>query len=216
MIRLQSVTKLYKTRAGNRVILDNQTIDFPTNQAIGILGRNGAGKSTFLRMISGVEGVTSGKILRMANLSWPLGFAGGFHGDLTGRENIRFITRIYGADVEYTMAYVEEFSELGTYLDMPVRTYSSGMRAKLAFGTSMAIPFDCYLIDEITSVGDKWFRRKCEIAFNERRERSGIIMVSHSEGTIRNYCDVGMVLHNGELRFFDSINEAMKFYSNTD
>lgn len=213
MIELINVSKAYRVGQGRRVILNPTTITLPAYAHIGILGRNGAGKSTLIRMIAGTEAPDSGRIVRHAKVSWPLGFSGSFHGELTGRENLSFIARIYGSDIRYVTRFVEEFSELGEYFDMPVRTYSSGMAGRLAFGLSMAIDFDYYLVDELTSVGDAWFRDKCERAFAARRENSGLIMVSHNPGTIRAYCDMALVLRNAELEVYADIEEAIEAYS---
>ena len=213
MIVFRDVSKAYRTNRGWRVILEPTTIELPRNRRIGILGRNGMGKSTLIRLIAGTESPSSGRIERKVSVSWPLGFSSGFHGELTGRENLRFISRIYGADIDYVTDYVEEFSELGDYFDMPVETYSSGMSARLAFGLSMAIRFECYLVDELTSVGDAWFRDKCEQAFAARRRDSGLIMVSHNAGTIRTYCDMGIVLRDGRMTAYDDLEMAIADYS---
>ncbi|WP_409587007.1 ABC transporter ATP-binding protein [Vibrio rotiferianus] len=185
---------------------------FPKGRNIGLLGINGAGKSTLLRIIAGAEAPTSGKIKRNVKMSWPLGFSGGFNGSMTGAENLRFVSRIYGADIKQVTEFVRDFSELGDYLDMPIRSYSSGMKARLAFGLSMAIDFDCYLVDEITSVGDSQFQAKCRDAFKARGEKSSLIMVSHSMSTLKEHCDMGLVLSSGELRFFEDINHAIDNY----
>ncbi|MGB6711556.1 MAG: ABC transporter ATP-binding protein, partial [Methylocella sp.] len=178
----------------------------------GIFGSNGAGKSTLLRLIGGTELPNSGQIFRDVRISWPLGFGGGFHPLMTGRENLKFASRIYGANLRRVIDFVEYFSELGNYLDMPVATYSSGMQARLAFGLSMAIDFDCYLVDEITAVGDARFGLRCRQAFEEKRGRSSMIMVSHDIGTVKAYCDRGLVLCRGKLVAFSRIDDAVEFY----
>ena len=154
MIALHNIAKSYPLPRGKKVVLDDVNITFRPGENMGILGLNGAGKSTLMRIIGGAELPDSGKVVRKSRVSWPIGFAGGFHGSLTGRENLRFTSRIYGSDIRKVTEFVEDFSELGPYMDMPVRTYSSGMKSKLAFGLSMAIGFDFYLIDEAYSVGD--------------------------------------------------------------
>jgi len=212
MIEFLGVSKSYRTRTSEKVILRDADICFPRGRSIGILGLNGAGKSTLLRMIAGAEAPDRGRIVRRVRLSWPLGFAGGFNGSLTGAENLRFISRIYGADLETVEDFVADFSELGSYLHMPVRTYSSGMKARLAFALSMAIDFDCYLVDEITGVGDQRFQSKCRQAFLERRNHSDVIMVSHSMRNIREHCDTAAVLGGGQLAIYDSIDEALSAY----
>jgi len=212
MIAFDNVTKSYRTREGSKVILDAATFEFRSGHNVGILGMNGAGKSTLLRLIAGAEPPDSGEIRRHARISFPLGFTGTFHPHLTGRENATFMARIYGERVRRVVDFVFDFSELGPYFDMPLQTYSSGMAAKLAFGISLAIDFDVYLVDEVTEVGDARFRRKSAQAFRDRMSRSDIIMVSHNSNTIRTYCDTGAVLANSGLSFYDSLHEAMMGY----
>jgi capsular polysaccharide transport system ATP-binding protein len=214
MIELHNICKRYRTTKGMKIVLDDITFTFPRGRNIGILGRNGAGKSTLLRLISGAELPTSGKIVRRSKISWVIGFSGGFHGSLTGRENLRFICRIHDADIDRVSAFVDEFSELGEYMDMPVNTYSSGMKAKLAFGVSMGIEFDYYLIDEVTAVGDSKFQKKSKEEFARRKERSSLLVVSHSANTIKEHCDAAAVLDKGQLTFFDNVNEAIDYYEN--
>lgn len=214
MIHLIDVAKRYATRAGDRVILFPTSLTIPTDRGVAVLGRNGSGKSTLLRMIAGVEMPDHGRIVRTVSLSWPLGFSGGVSPTMTGRQNVRFIARINQIDEDEVVAFVEEFAELGPYLDEPVGTYSSGMRGRLSFGISLAIDFDCYLIDEATSAGDQWFRDKCAQAFAERRRRSsGLLMVSHNPNSIKQYCDIGMVLYRGYLVPFADLDEAVHFYT---
>ncbi|MCI0468310.1 MAG: ABC transporter ATP-binding protein [Beijerinckiaceae bacterium] len=212
MIELNRVSKVYRTESHRKVVLDEVTYAFDSLHSYGIFGANGSGKSTLLRLIGGSELPTSGRIRRDIRVSWPLGFSGGFHPQMTGRENIKFVSRLYGANARRVIDFVESFSEVGSYIDMPVSTYSSGMQARLAFGLSMAIEFDCYLVDEITAVGDARFTSRCQAAFDERRGRSRIIMVSHQIGTIKRYCDRGLVLHRGKLLAFGNIDHAIEFY----
>ncbi|WP_238179622.1 ABC transporter ATP-binding protein, partial [Methylobacterium oxalidis] len=164
------------------------------------------------RLIGGTEEPTSGRINRGLRVSWPLGFGGGFHPQMTGRDNVIFVARIYGEDPKRVLDFVEDFSELGSYLDVPIRTYSSGMGARLAFGMSMAIPFDCYLIDEVTSVGDARFQKRCEAVFSERRKNADVIMVSHSMDVIRSWCTQGLVLLNGRAIIYEDVNDAIELY----
>ncbi|WP_428265143.1 ABC transporter ATP-binding protein [Haliangium sp.] len=212
MIELRNVCKTYNTSSGPNWVLDNVSVSFPACTSVGILGRNGAGKSTLLRIIGGAELPDSGDIVRRGRVSWPIGFAGGFNSSLTGEENCRFVSRIYGQDIDEVVAYTMEFAELGNYFSMPVRTYSSGMRARLAFGLSMAIDFDVYLVDEVTAVGDKPFQEKCRAAFAERRQRSSLIMVSHQVATIQQYCDRCALLVDGRLQMFDDVETAHEEY----
>jgi capsular polysaccharide transport system ATP-binding protein len=213
MIELRNVFKSYSTINGPNVVLDDVSISFSSGESIGILGRNGAGKSTLLRVVSGVEAPDAGTVTRTGRVSWPIGFSGGFNPTLTGEENCRFVARIYGEDVDRVVGATRNFARLGTYFLMPVRTYSSGMRARLAFGLSMAVDFDIYLVDEVTAVGDKQFQEKCRKAFKARQARSSVIIVSHSLATIRSYCKRCAVLRNGRLDLFDSIKEAGAAYA---
>lgn len=214
MIELRGVSKSYRLPRGRRrVVLENASIAFLPGVNMGILGLNGAGKSTLMRLIGGSERPDAGRVIRKARVSWPIGFAGGFHGSLTGRENMRFTCRIYGADIRRVTSFVEDFAELGSYMDMPVRTYSSGMRSKLAFGLSMAIGFDFYLIDEAYSVGDASFQAKAAGVFQARRKNATLIVVSHNEATIRKNCDGAAVLHGGLLRVYDKLDDALNAYA---
>jgi capsular polysaccharide transport system ATP-binding protein len=210
MIEFDQVSKAYATPHGMNVILDCVDIEFPTRVSVGVLGRNGAGKSTLLRLIAGIEQPDSGRIQRTGTVSWPISFGGGFSGALTGEENCRLIARIHGAPVDEVVGFALDFAELGSYFQMPVRTYSSGMRARLAFGLSMALDFDVYLVDEVTAVGDATFRKKCLSAFTERRDRSSVIIVSHQMRTIEEYCSHCAVLKDGRLHYFDSVDAAAR------
>ena len=212
MIELRDVTKIYATRHGPNVVLNGVNAVIPKLTNYGILGRNGAGKSTLLRILAGVEFPDRGRLIRKGTVSWPIGFNGGFNGSLTGIENCKFVARIFGKDVDDMAAFALEFSELGAYFEMPVKTYSSGMKSRLAFALSMAVEFDYYLVDEVTAVGDFTFQAKCRAAFEERSDRSSVIMVSHSMKTIRTYCQQCGVLSNGQLIHFDSVDDAATYY----
>lgn len=213
MIEFRNVNKFYDTKNGKNIILDNVSFKFPDHKNIGVLGVNGAGKSTLLRLIAGSEYPNSGKIVRKGKYSWPLGFIGSFHETLTGVENLRFACRIYNADIKYVTDYVRDFSELGKYIEEPIRTYSSGMRSRLAFALSMAIDFDVYLVDEIMGVGDKGFQQKCHDAFDSKRENSSVIIVSHSMETIRDYSDVAILLTGENLEIHEDVDHAIDFYN---
>jgi len=212
MLTLNKVSKSYKSKGVKKVILDNITIDFPEDKNIAIMGKNGAGKSTMMRLLAGTELPDHGHVYRTQKVSWPLGFAGGFNGTMTGIENIRFVSRLYGQDTEQVIAYVKEFSELGPSMRLPIKTYSNGMKARLAFGLSMAIDFQVYLIDEITAVGDERFRRKSRSVFKDKLEQSQVIMISHSESTIREYCQIGLLLNDGKITSYDNIDDLIKNY----
>ena len=213
MLEFDRVSKVYSMKGIKRVILNELSFTFPQDRNIAIMGKNGAGKSTMMRLLAGSEPPTTGRVYRSLRVSWPLGFAGGFNGSMTGIENIRFVSRIYGQDTEAVIAYVVDFAELGPSLRLPIKTYSSGMKARLAFGLSMAINFQVYLIDEITAVGDESFRRKSQAVFQKKLKESQIIMVSHTRSTIREYCDCGLLLDKGDVTFFDDVNDLLEAYS---
>lgn len=213
MILLEDIVKTYPLRSGNTTVLDHINLQVQPGEKVGILGRNGSGKSTLIRIISGAERPSSGSIIRKMSVSWPLAFGGAFQGSLTGIDNLRFICRIYGTSTEDKIPFVQEFSELGKYLNEPVKTYSSGMAARLAFAISMVVEFDCFLIDEITAVGDSRFHAKChEELFVKRKDRA-MMMVSHDAGFIREHCDRAAVIAHGKLHAFDQIDDAYAFYN---
>jgi capsular polysaccharide transport system ATP-binding protein len=213
MIKLDRVFKFYRSGGVVKIVLDHVSTRFESGFSYGLMGVNGAGKSTTMRLIAGTELPNSGRIKRGSRISWPLGFAGGFHFQMTGRENVKFVARIYGADVRKTLDFVEDFAEIGDYIDVPVRTYSSGMMARLSFGLSMAIDFECYLVDEITAVGDLRFQLRCQEAFAQRRKRADVIMVSHSMETIRDYCERGGVIVDGQIIMFANVDSAIEAYN---
>jgi capsular polysaccharide transport system ATP-binding protein len=212
MIIFDKVAKTYHSRGLTKRIYSNLSFQIAPGESIGICGANGAGKSTLLRMIAGVEYPTEGRITRTMSTSWPIGFTSCFQSSVTGADNVRFIARIYNQDERAMLDYVEDFAQLGAYLDQPVETYSSGMVARLAFGTSLAISFDCYLVDEVTAAGDARFRRKCDEALLERRNNSSLIMISHDPYTLEHYCKKGAVVYGGTLTFFDTITEACEVH----
>lgn len=213
MIVLDRVGKIYQTRQGPRKVLENVSLKVAKGEKLGILGRNGAGKSTLIRLISGAELPTSGHIHRGISISWPLAFGGAFQGSLTGLDNLRFICRIYDAPIKPAIDFVKDFSELGDYLREPVKKYSAGMRARLAFAISMAVEFDCFLIDEIVAVGDNRFHEKCRIELFEKRSDRAMIIVSHNPDYIKDHCQHAAVLNHGELVNFDCVNDAFEFYN---
>jgi ABC-type polysaccharide/polyol phosphate transport system ATPase subunit len=208
MIRLTNVCKDYPTRAGPRRVLKDINLTINPGERVGILGRNGAGKSTLIRLISGSERPTLGKIERNMSVSWPLAFSGGFQGSLTGADNVRFICRIYGVDYEPRFQFVKEFSELGIYLNEPVASYSSGMKARLAFAISMTIDFDCYLIDEVMAVGDARFRERCKVELFEKRRDKAMLVVSHSHRNLKDTCDRFLLIENGRMEEHDEFQEV--------
>ncbi|NIJ38697.1 ABC-2 type transport system ATP-binding protein/capsular polysaccharide transport system ATP-binding protein [Sphingopyxis panaciterrae] len=213
MINVERVHKAYPTRAGDRVVLDDISFTLGRGEKLGVLGRNGAGKSTLIRLVSGAENPTSGTITRTMSVSWPLAFGGAFQNALTGFDNVRFISRIYNQDYRENMEFVTDFTELGLYLREPVRSYSQGMRARLAFAISMIIEFDCYLIDEITAVGDAKFHEKCEAELFQKRVDRSMLIISHDTEYVRKHCGKFGVLHEGKMTFFYNFDEALEHHS---
>lgn len=213
MIKCENLHKSYKMGAGLKRVLNG--LDFTVNRGerIGFLGRNGAGKTTLIKLIGGVEMPTSGTVTRNMSVSWPLGFGGGFQGSLTGYDNARFIARIYGVRYREIKDFVEDFTELGRQLKMPVKTYSSGMRARLAFALSIAIEFDCYLIDEVIMVGDKNFQNKCRTELFEKRSDRALILASHSAELVKQYCERAVILRDGKGEMHENVEDALKIYN---
>ncbi|QYA08668.1 ABC transporter ATP-binding protein [Agrobacterium larrymoorei] len=209
MIRLENASKYVRTKGIKKAILENASLVLRRGRSVGLLGRNGAGKSTLLQLIAGSLQLDRGRIVREGKISWPLGFQGSFQPSMSGEQNVRFVARIYGLDTAELVEYVKEFAELGEFFHAPVGTYSSGMKARLAFGVSMGVKFDYYLVDEITAVGDANFKKKCHDIFKNRMKDSDVIMVSHSTSTIRDYCESGIVLEKGKLTFFDDVEDAI-------
>lgn len=212
MIELEHVRKCYPTRHGQAEILQDVNLQVERGEKISILGGNGSGKSTLIRLIGGVERPTSGTVTRTMRVSWPLAFSGTFQGSLTGIDNARFICRIYEIDIETVIDFIEDFTELGRYLKEPVKSYSSGMRARLAFALSMSVEFDCYLIDEIAAVGDTRFQHRCNDELFVRRSDRALIIVSHDSHYLRAHCSRGAVLAGGRLHHFDEIEPAIEFH----
>jgi len=212
MIELRNLTKNFTVEGHRSVVVNQVNAVFPTGVSVGLLGRNGAGKSTLLKIIAGTMNPTAGRVVSDGTVSWPVGFAGSFHPELTGVQNTRFIARVYGVDTDALVDFVEDFAELGVHFHQPFGTYSSGMRSRLAFGVSMGIRFDTYLVDEVTSVGDAAFRQKSDMVFKRRMQESGAIVVSHSMAMMENLCDMGMVLENGNLIVHDNIQDAIKHH----
>lgn len=215
VLKLVNLTKYYPSKLGNQYVFNNVSFEFPEKNNIALLGANGAGKSTLFRMIAGSEYPNSGEIVTDRSLSWPVALATGIHPQMTGRENTRFIGRVNGvADLNAYEEKVKDFAELGVKYDLPVKSYSSGMRSRLAFGCCIAIDFDIYLIDEATSVGDQKFRKKAKEALLEKSKVASVIMVSHDMKEIREFCDSAIILHKGELKFYSDIEEALSVYKN--
>lgn len=212
MILVENVCKDYATRSGRHRVLDHVNLRLERGRNVGILGRNGAGKSTLIRLLAGAERPTSGRIHRGMSVSWPLAFGGAFQSHLTGLDNLKFVCRIYGVDYRPLVPFVEEFTELGRYFREPVLHYSHGMLTRLAFALSMAVEFDCFLIDEAMVVGDARFHERCHIELFHKRKDRAFILVSHDANVIRLYCERACVLINGRLTEFASVDEAYDFY----
>ena len=212
MIRLHGVMKGYKVHGQMRTVLHGVEGTFQRGEAVGILGRNGAGKSTLLRLIAGVEHPNSGWVERRMSVSWPLGFGGAVHGSMSGADNARFLARIYEKPIGEMLDFVEDFAELGEYFRMPVRTYSAGMTARLSFALSMAVDFDCYLVDEMVAAGDARFANRCQEALEARRGRSAMLFVSHLPELLRRFCTSGAVLQEGRLTRYDDLDQAIAAY----
>ena len=215
MIVVQGVHKRYQTDHGpGKWVLQGVSFTLPPKVNVGLVGRNGAGKSTLLRLIGGVDQPTHGTIDRQCRVSWPMGFGGGLQGSLTGRQNAKFVCRIHGRDDELAdrLAFIRDFSELKDAFDEPVKTYSSGMRSRLQFALSLAFDFDVYISDEVTAAGDAAFRNKAAAAFKRLANHAGLIMVSHGEGTLKQFCSAGIWLHEGKAYWFDDIDDALNSY----
>jgi capsular polysaccharide transport system ATP-binding protein len=212
MIQVQHLSKVYKTRAGPRLVLDDVNLTLERGRNVGILGRNGAGKSTLIKMLAGAERPTSGRIMRSMSVSWPLAFGGAFQTHLTGLDNLKFVCRIYGVDYRSVVEFVESFAELGVYFREPVSHYSHGMLTRLAFALSMAIEFDCFLIDEAMVVGDVRFHERCHVELFQKRKDRAFILVSHDANVIKLYCERACVLTDGRLREFETVDDAYEFY----
>jgi capsular polysaccharide transport system ATP-binding protein len=209
---VRNLTKRYPFGGGHRTVLRDVNLRLERGQKVGILGRNGSGKSTLIRVLGGSENPDAGEIHRGMSVSWPLALGGGFQVSLSGMDNLRFICRVYGVSIEDKVPFVREFTELGRYLHEPMKSYSAGMRARLAFALSMVIEFDCYLIDEVMAVGDDRFKERCQYELFEKRGDRSMLIVAHNIAYIRQHCDTAAVLLRGQLHHFDTIDEGYAFY----
>ena len=215
MIELINTTKFYNIKGKKHYILDNINYRFPSKKSIGLLGANGAGKSTLLRLLGGLELPNSGKIQTTSNISWPVGLSAGFQASLTARQNIKFVCQIHGKSIKETKIiadFVYEFAEIGDFFDMPVKSYSSGMKNRVNFGLSMAFDFDYYLVDEVTAVGDANFKEKAKKEFDKKRESACVIMVSHSMNELKRNVDIGVFLRDGKISIYENIDDAIAEY----
>ncbi|NCC84814.1 MAG: ABC transporter ATP-binding protein [Clostridia bacterium] len=215
MIRLENISKYYVIKEKKRFVFQNVSLTIPDKTNVGIVGRNGAGKSTLLRILGGIDHPSSGRVVSNVKFSWPMGLAGGFQGSLTGRENCRFVCRIYSktpAEERQSIEFIYNFCELGEYFDLPIKTYSSGMRSRLNFGLSLAFDFDYYLIDETLSTGDPIFRTKAQQALKDVTSKRNFLLVNHGLSVLKNMCDAGILLHNGSLTYYPNIQDAIDTY----
>ena len=216
MIELRNLSKSYATPKGRHYVFKDLNAILPENKSVALLGKNGAGKSTLLRIIGGIDYADSGQVITKKSISWPVALSGGFQGSLTARQNCRFVARLYvrtKEEVEYVVRFVEEFADIGKYFDMPIKTYSSGMKSRLGFGLSMAFKFDYYLVDEVTAVGDARFKQKCAQLFKSRHQESSFLMVSHSLGSLKEFCDAALFIgRDNQVKYFESVDEAIAVY----
>lgn len=215
MIELKKLTKSYVTPKGRHYVFKDLDAVLPENKSVALLGKNGAGKSTLLRIIGGIDFADAGQVITQKSISWPIALSGGFQGSMTARQNVRFVARLYvntEDEVEYVVRFVEEFAEIGKYYDMPMKSYSSGMRGRIGFGLSMAFNFDYYLLDEAGAVGDASFRKKSQALLDELKENSNIIMVSHDLKDLTRNCDVAFLVREGKAEYFEDVQEAVEVY----
>lgn len=215
MIELRGLTKSYVTPKGRHYVFKDLNAILPENKSIAILGKNGAGKSTLLRIIGGIDFADSGKVITSKTISWPVALSGGFQGSLTARQNVRFVARLYlnnEDEVDRVIDFVESFADIGKYFDMPIKSYSSGMRARIGFGLSMAFNFDYYLLDEAGAVGDANFRKKSQALLDELKQKSNIIMVSHDLKDLTRNCDVAFLMRDGQPEYFEDVAQAIEVY----
>ncbi|MCC5987726.1 MAG: ABC transporter ATP-binding protein [Pararhodobacter sp.] len=212
MIRLHRLSKGFWYRGYYKPVIRELDLTLPTGKSLALLGANGAGKSTLMQIIAGSMRPDRGHVWSDGTISFPVGFGGSFHRDLTGAQNTRFLARVYGVDTDELAEFVQDFAEIGQHFHMPIRTYSSGMKSRLTFGISMGIPFDTYLVDEVTAVGDARFKRKSRALFRDRMQKASAVLVSHSMKDVRNFCDAGIVLHQGRLRYFEDLDEAIDYH----
>ena len=212
MIELRHLKKRFVLNGSVKIVARDLNIIFPTGESVGLLGRNGAGKSSLLGMISGQILPDSGKVVSSGTVSWPVGFAGSFGNEMTGAQNVKFVARVYGADTDSVVDFVRDFAALGQHFHLPVRSYSAGMRSRLAFGISMALPFDTYLIDEVTATGDAAFTARSSMILGERLRKASAIIVSHSMQMIQNMCTAGAVLEDGRIFYYARVEKAIEHH----
>jgi capsular polysaccharide transport system ATP-binding protein len=219
MIEIKNLYKRYHNHHGSDWVLKDVNLTMPKGVSVGLIGRNGAGKSTLLRLIAGMDTPERGEVIRHSRVSWPVGLSGGMQGSMTGRQNVKFVARVQGGkdkEIQRVIDFVEDFAEIGEAFDEPVKTYSSGMKSRVSFGLSLAFEFDVYISDEATAVGDRAFKAKAQKIFKEKVGQSSLIMVSHSEGILRDLCEAGVYIKDGKALWFDSISDAIKKYHDSE
>lgn len=215
MIEIKNLYKRYHNHHGSDWVLKDISLTIPTGVSVGLIGANGAGKSTLLRLIAGMDTPERGEVIRHSRVSWPVGLSGGMQSNMTGRQNVKFVARVQGSgseEVKRIIQFVEDFAEIGSAFDEPIRTYSSGMRSRISFGLSLAFDFDVYISDEATAVGDRAFKAKAKDLFQSKVGEASLIMVSHSEGILKDLCQAGLYLKGGKAHWYDDINDAIKAY----
>lgn len=215
MIELKNLTKSYATPKGRHYVFRNLNAVLPENKSVALLGKNGAGKSTLLRIIGGIDFADAGEVITQKSISWPVALSGGFQGSMTARQNVRFVARLYAQseeEVDYAVRFVEDFAEIGKYFDMPIKSYSSGMRSRIGFGLSMVFNFDYYLLDEAGAVGDASFRKKSQKLLDDLKSTSNLIMVSHDLKDLIRNCDVAFLVRDGQAEYFDNMQDAIEVY----
>jgi capsular polysaccharide transport system ATP-binding protein len=218
MIELRQLTKSYPTRQGRRYVFRDLSFTFPAGANIGLIGRNGAGKSTLLRLLGGIDTPDRGAVVTDARISFPVGLAGGFNGNLTARENVSFVCRVHGHwgdDLRAKLRQVQDFAEIGDYFDLPMKSFSSGMRSRVAFGMSMAFDFDYYLIDEVMAVGDAQFKAKSKQVLLDKLSRANVILTSHNMADIRSFCNTVVHVDSGHVEVYEDIEEGIRAYQGT-
>ncbi len=216
MIELHHLTKSYRLSSGKRrYVFRDLNFRFPDGANIGLIGRNGAGKSTLLRLLGGIDQPDHGRVVTDRRISWPVGLTSGLQGSLTGRDSVKFVCRVYGTtreEMREKIRFVQAFAEIGEYFDQPVRTYSSGMRARLNFGLSWAFDFDYYLLDEVGAVGDARFKQKSRRLMEERIGAANVILVSHAMPEIARLCNVVVLVDDGKATLFEDVDEGIRAY----
>lgn len=218
MIEVTDIHKRYYTDHGmGPWVLKGVNLTIPSGCSVGLVGGNGAGKSTLLRIIGGVDYPSKGEVRRHCKVSWPMGFGGGLQGSMTGRQNTKFVARIHGMghDIPRILQQVQDFAEIGAAFEQPIKTYSSGMKSRLQFALSLAFDFDVYISDEVTAAGDRAFQAKATKAFKDMVGKASIVMVSHDEKTLRDFCQAGIWLHQGKAQWFDQIDDALRAYQDS-